>query len=320
MFIAKPVARTLAVAACLLALSACDDKTTKTQEAQPSAEQAEVLKYNEYIAAANMTSANFGKQLAEYQKYTQPAFDGKKKMDDLFFTEPLSMRRIKEHLDKAHGMKPDMPELDEPGRLYSEALAKAEPVSRDMYNYISAKTYKSDNGAHGREIQPALLSSMQMLVVAQANFFEGIEAKDRARIKAEFERTQKGTLEHAQMGMVYYLKESLDAAGGVLDGKGLGDKKAAFKEALDQFNSMATAYDAKVRESNKTGCSSLLSKANDYLSTGRDIIERTENGEYEKDAKQSTQFQLMQSQQTQDAQSLLQNYNNMVSALNTNQC
>lgn len=320
MFIAKPVARTLALAACLLTLSACDDKTTKTQAAQPSAEQAEVLKYNEYIAAANMTSASFGKQLAEYQKYTQPAFDGKKKADDLFFTEPLSMGRIKEHLDKAHSMKPDMPELDEPARLYSEALAKAEPVSRDMYNYISAKTYKSDNGAHGRELQPALLSSMQALVVAQANFLNGIDEKDRARVKAEFDRTEKDTLAHYQVGMGYYLKESLDAAGGVLDGKGLGDKKAAFKDALDQFNNMATSYDAKMRESNKTGCSNILFNANAYLAKGRDIIERTENDEYEKEAKQPKQFQLMQPQQTQDAQSLLQNYNNMVSTLNTNQC
>lgn len=318
---AKQIARSLAVAACFFALTACDDKPSeKPQQTQASAEQAEILKYNEYIEAANMTSASYAKELAQYQKYIQPAFDGKKELKDLFFSQPTAMGRIKEHLDKARSMKPAMAELDEPARLYSEALAKAEPVSRDMYNYISAKTYQSDNGEHGRKIQPALLTSMKDLVEAQANFLNGVDAKDRARIKAEFERTEKDTVAYYRMGMVYWLKESMDAASGVLDGQGLGNRTEDFKKSLNQFNSMAAAYDAKMRESNKTGCSNLLFTANAYLSTGRDVIERTENGSYEQDAKQPKQFQLMQSHQTQDANSLLQNYNNMISALNMGKC
>jgi len=318
---AKQIALTLALAACFFTLTACDDKSAeKPQQTQASTEQAEIVKYNEYIEAANMTGDSFARELEQYQKYIQPAFDGKKEMNDLFFSQPTAMGRIKEHLDKARAMKPEMAELDEPARLYSEALAKAEPVNRDMYNYISAKTYKTDGGAHGREIQPALLTGMKDLVTAQANFLNGVDAKDRARIKAEFERTEKDTVAYYRIGMVYWLKESIDAAGGVLDGKGLGDKTEAFKNALNQFNSMATAYDAKMRESNKVGCSSLLFTANTYLSTGRDVIERTENGSYAEDAKRPKQFQLMQSRQTNDANSLLQHYNDMISALNMGKC
>lgn len=318
---AKHIARSLAVAACFFALSACDDKNAdKPQEPPISAEQAEVVKYNAYVEAANMASSSFGNDLAQYEKYIKPVFDGKKPMKDLFFSEPGAMDRIQQQLDKARAMKPAMAELDEPARMYSEALAKAGPVSRDLYNYIGAKTYKSDNGDHGREVQPAYLTNMQSLVVAQADFLNGIDAKDRARIKAEFEKTKKDTLEYYRMGSIYYLKESMDAAGDFINGEGLGDKKDAFKTALNQLNSMLTAYDAKMREHNKVGCSNLLFTANAYLSKGRDAIERTENGEYEKEAKEPKQFRLMESQQTQDAKSLLQNYNNMISAINMGKC
>ncbi len=63
-----------------------------------------------------------------------------------------------------------------------------------------------------------------------------------------------------------------------------------------------------------------MSKANAYLSTGRQIVNRTEEGSYEKDKQQRSQFQMMQSREQEDANSLLQDYNNMISRLNMNQC
>ena len=189
-----------------------------------------------------------------------------------------------------------------------------------MANYIGAKTYMSDKGAHGRDIQPAFLASMEALTTAQTGFVNAIDAKDRARIKAEFESTEKDTIAYFRMGMIYHIKESMDFAGGVVNGTGFGDKKEPFKASLDQFNTMATSYEAKVREQNKAGCPSLMLDINAYLSKGREIIQRTENGTYDKDAKRPAQFRLMQSGESRDAASLLQNYNNVISALNSDKC
>ena len=309
--------RSLAVAACVLMLSACDEsKTTKAEQSQPSAEQAEVLKYNAYVEVANSFQRSYAKELATFQSYVQPVLDGKDKNDNLFYSTN-NLDRLKNALAKAREMKPDMAELDGPAEAYREAAGKAEPLDRDMGNYISAKTYLSDKGAHGREIRPAFISAMETLASAQVNFIAAIDAKDRARIKAEFESTEKDTRDYFRIGMIYHIKESMDAADGFLQGNGLGDKKEPFKASLDQFNTMATGYDAKVREANNAGCPSMMLNFNAYLATGRQIILRTENGRYQEDKK--AQFQMM-SAERQDAQQFLQDYNNVINAINFNKC
>ncbi|QNQ20416.1 YiiG family protein [Kosakonia sp. SMBL-WEM22] len=321
--IAKNIARTLAVAACLFALSACDDKKAEEpqQASKSSAEQAEITKYNAYIEAANMSSSSFGEQLDQYKKYIAPAFTGEKPRDDLFFPgSDTTIPRVKDLLDKARAMEPEMKDLDASATRYSEALGQTEPVNRELYNYINAKTYKSDNGDKGRELQPKFISAMEKLVVAQADFLNAVDKKDRERIKAEYEKTPKDTAAYYRIGSIYYLKESMDAANGFINGEGLGDKKDAFKKSLDQFNEALTAYDAKMRESNKKGCSSLIFTANSYLSTGRDVIEHTDSGIYEQEAKRSQQFQMMQSTQENDVRSLMQNYNNVINAINIGTC
>lgn len=313
----KTMMQSLAVAACVLTLSACDDnKSAKTEQSQPASEQAEVLKYNAYVEVANSFQRSYAKELATFQNYVQPVLDGKDKNDNLFYSTN-NLDRLKNDLAKARGMKPDMAELDGPADAYRDAAEKSEPLDRDMGNYISAKTYLSDKGAHGREIQTAFITAMEALATAQVNFISAIDAKDRARIKAEFENTEKDTRDYFRIGMIYHIKDSMDAADSFLQGKGLGDKKEAFKTSLDQFNTMATGYDAKVREKNKTGCSSMMLNVNAYLSTGRQIILRTENGRYQEDKK--ARFQMM-SAESQDASSLLQDYNNVISTINMNGC
>lgn len=320
---AKTIARSLAVAACLFALSACDDKKADEpqQASQSSAEQAEITKYNSYIEAANMSSSSFGEQLEQYKKYIAPAFSGEKSRSDLFFPgSDTTIPRVKDLLDKAHAMEPVMKDLDDSATRYSEALGQAEPVNRELSNYINSKTYKSDNGDKGRELQPKFISAMEKLVVAQADFLNAIDKKDRERIKAEYEKTPKDTAAYYRIGSIYYLKESMDAASGFINGEGLGDKKDAFKKSLDQFNDALTAYDAKMRESNKKGCSSLIFTANSYLSTGRDVISHTEDGTYEKEANEPKQFHMMQSTQGNDVRDLMQHYNNVINAINIGTC
>jgi hypothetical protein len=320
----NPLSPFFAIAAALLILSACDDNTSsqtdRARETQTSSEQSEVQKYNAYVEVANSVHRPYAEDLATYQRYIQPVLDGKEENDDLLFPSSSTMSRVKENLDKARAMKPDMAELDVSAQTYSDALDKAIPLDRDLDNYIEAKTYLSDKGAHGREIQPAYISAMETLAKAQMNYARAIEAKDRARIKLEFDETEKDTLAYFRIGMVYHIKDSIDQASSFLNGEGFGDSKDVFKAALDAFATMASGYDRKVRDQNSTGCPAIMSNANAYLSVGRQIIHRTEDGSYEKDKQQGSQFQLMQSREQQDASSLLQNYNNMISQLNMNQC
>ena len=266
-----------------------------------AADQNETQKYNAYVEAANTARTPFADIVATYQRSIKPVFDSGKDLAKLFFPSDPGIDRIKEQLDKALAMKPAMPELDGAARTYSEALAKIAPLYRDMANYIEAKTYVSDNGAHGRELQPALLTALNNVASAQATYAKAIDATDRARIKAAFEA-------------------SMDHASGVLDGKGLGDQKAAFKASLDQFNTMAVQFDNKVREKDKTACASFMLHANAYLAAGRDIIQRTEDGTYAKDRKNGASFQMMKPQAVQDAETLLQTYNSVINDLNVSQC
>lgn len=320
--IRKKLTRCLTVPACLLALSACGGQSVDSSNkvASSSAEQSEMQKYNAYIEAANMGRVSFAETLETYQHSVQPAFDGKKDMTNLFFPSEPGIGRIKEQLDKALAMSPGIAELDGPARSYSDALGKVDPLYRDMANYIEAKTYMSDKGTHGREIQPGLIAALKTLATAQADFMKGIDAKDRARVKSAFESAQKGAVDYYRTGMVYYIKQSMDQASGVFDGDGLGNRKDAFKASLDQFNTMGTQFENKIRETNKNGCPGFMLYVNAYLATGRNIIQRTEDGTYAKDRKTGTPFQMMKPQEVQDAEKLMQDYNNVISNINIKQC
>lgn len=309
-----------ALPACVLALSACGSKGGDNASAPATAaDQSEMQKYNAYVEAANTARTSFAEIAETYQRAIKPKLDSGKDLDDLFFPSDPGIDRIKEQLDKALALSPAMPAIDGPARTYSAALGKIAPLYRDMENYVDAKRYMGDKGAHGREVQPALLAALGEVATAQAAYAKAIDAADRARVKAAFEATTKDSLDHYRKGTVYFLKESMDHAGGVIDGKGLGDQKAAFAASLDQFNTMAVQFDTKVREKDKTACASFMTHANSYLAAGRDIIQRTEDGTYAKD-RSSSSFQMMKPQAVRDAETLLQAYNNVINDLNVSRC
>jgi len=319
-FVFRKLLCATALPACMLALSACGTKGGDNASAPTSAaDQSEMQKYNAYVEAANTANTSFAEIGATYQRDIKPKLDSGKNLDTLFFPSDPGIDRIKEQLDKALALSPAMPAIDGAARSYSAALAKIAPLYRDMENYVDAKRYMGDKGAHGREVQPALLAALGEVATAQAAYAKAIDAADRARVKAAFEATEKGTLDHYRKGSVYYLKESMDHAAGVIDGKGLGDQKAAFAASLDQFNTMAVQFDTKVREKDKTACASFMLHANAYLAAGRDILQRTDDGTYAKDRNGSS-FQMIKPKAVQDAETLLQAYNNVINDLNVHHC
>ena len=62
--ITKMLIRSLALPACVLALSACGSQDNdKSHPTQATADQAEMQKYNAYVEAANMGQASFAETL-----------------------------------------------------------------------------------------------------------------------------------------------------------------------------------------------------------------------------------------------------------------
>ncbi|OZI32984.1 hypothetical protein CEG14_19160 [Bordetella genomosp. 1] len=318
---AKNASRALAALACAFALAACGNDNASESPKIPAG-QAEIQKYNAYVGAANSAGQTYERALDNWERYLKPKLSGKEALKDLSISDgtPYTADNVKEQLDKALGMDLAMAELDGPARAFSDAIAKFQPISADMNNYISAKTYMSDKGAHGKEIMAAYEETLKGVVSAQAAFFGGIDAKDRARVKAEFENAKKDTAAYYRAGLIYYGKQSFDQAEGLFDGTGLGDQLEPFGKSLDEMNKMALGYDAKMRESNPKGCPSLMLQVNSYLSTGRTAIEHTTSGRYAEDAKRTGAFKMIRPTIDMDSSSLRQNYNNMISRLNMNQC
>ncbi|MFJ1302084.1 YiiG family protein [Pseudomonadota bacterium AL_CKDN230030165-1A_HGKHYDSX7] len=319
----KYASRMLAAVVCALALSACSDEAKKPEAPKMSASQAEIKKYNEYVSAANRAGDTYERALEKWENDLAPKFAGTKPLKDMYINDgsPHATPQIKESLDNALAMSPAIDDLDALARAYSEALGKFLPVSTDMNNYISAKTYVSDKGAHGKEIQAAYGDSLKAVVATQAAFFGGIEVKDRARTKAEFENAKKDTTEYFRAGLIYYSKESVNMADGLFEGTGLGDQLDPFSKALDDMNKMAVAYDGKLRESNQKGCPSLMSNVNSYLSAGRTAIEHTTGGRYDEEAKRTgIHARVITRSIETDANNLRRTYNSLVGALNRNSC
>ncbi len=113
----------------------------------------------------------------------------------------------------------------------------------------------------------------------------------------------------------------MDHASGVLDGKGLGDQKAAFKASLDQFNTMAVQFDNKVREKDKTACASFMLHCQCLSRSGtRYHPDATEDGTMPRIQEWRLVIQMMKPKAAEDAETLLQTYNSVINDLNVSQC
>lgn len=262
----------------VFSLSACDNNTNGDGGAHLSAEQQEIQKYNQYIAAANVYASDFDKDFENYQNLIVPVLFGKKEDDGLDFLEKPALSEVKTALDKALAMKPAMPDLDNAATAYRDAVAKAEPVYRDLNNYFSAKTYVSDKGEHGRQTNQQTVAILQNLVSAQDKFLSVIEEKDRARVKSEFENAKKDTAEYYRAGIIYYVDESLDYANSAASHKDLGDTRGKIENSLNKLNEMADGYDREMGEVNVNKCHSLRNSINDFLSSGRKLIIQNDKG------------------------------------------
>lgn len=271
--------RFIVLAFFVLSLSACDGNNTDgSGEMHLSAEQQEIQKYNQYISAANVSFSDFNKDFENYQKFIVPVLFGMKKNDSLSFSEKPALGQVKTELDKALGMKPAMQDLDNAAAAYSDAIAKAEPVYRDLNNYFSAKTYLSDKGEHGRQTNQLTVAILQNLVSTQDQFLSVIEKKDRARVKSEFESAKKDTTEYYKAGMIYYVDESLDYANSAASHNDLGDIRDKLENSLNKLNEIADGYDHKRGGVNINECPSLRNSINSFLSAGRDLIIQNDKG------------------------------------------
>ncbi|NIF23815.1 DUF3829 domain-containing protein [Candidatus Pantoea multigeneris] len=314
MFVKKNIYLGLLLAS-VMGLSACDNAQTSSETPQLTAQQAEIQKYNTYIKVANFNHDSFEEYINYFQHDIKPEFV--KPTNNIIINSNVDdMRKIKKYLDDARSMKPAMPDLDGPAQEYSNALAKSLPIGMDMHNYIAAKTYLSDNGAHGREVQDAVIASLQQLAHAEQVFLKSIDVRDRAQTKAAFENSEKGTQAYYKAGMVYYMKQGMDAASDLQPEQGLGKDRDAFNDALNQFASMAKGYESKIKNPDNSDCSILRDNINSYLSIGRTIISRTDSNYYYKKKHSFLGF----AGGDGDPGDLEHNFNGLISSLNASAC
>lgn len=320
-FMSRPLLMSALLAATLV-LAACGDDTAKkdAKAAEASAGQAEIIKYNQYVDAANGIHQSFDETLDKYEQYMVPKLADKKPVKDYTIGNDTLVLRTKEKLDKALALKPEIAEIDAAAKGFSEALGKLAPLSAELQNYAAAKTFLADNGALAREKSPAYVAALTDVVKAESAFYHGISVKDTANTKQAFESAKKDSVAYYRAGMVYYGKSTLNEATGIFDGTGLGDKKDAFKQELDKLNEMALGFDKKTREADPKGCSSTMMNANAFLATGRKVLEHTDSGRYKEDAQRTGAFKMIRPTIVDDAYSLRQNFNNLISSLNVGRC
>ena len=63
-----------------------------------------------------------------------------------------------------------------------------------------------------------------------------------------------------------------------------------------------------------------MMQVNSFLASGRKVLENTNNGRYKEDAERTGAFKMMRPTIVEDAHSLRQDFNNLISNLNVGRC
>lgn len=318
MFLPRILGLSLVLSAGVM-LAGCGDDDAKSQAAPAAAAaaksnsaQAEIIKYNSYVDAANSITSSFGEMLGKYEQYALPELKSGEPLKSFAVQTDGHVDRVKARLDKALEQDVTIAELDGPAKAFSEALGTLAPLSRELANYASSRAYMADNGALAREKSPAYVAALTEAAKTEAAFFRGMSEKDLANVKATFTAAEKDTFNYYRAGLVYYGKASLAEADGIFEGTGLGEQQAAFKQALDSMNEMALGYDKTGPKSDLSGCGSHI---NGYLAAGRTVLEHSADGTYAK----PKGFALTSAMDS-DGSRLRQNFSNMITTFNQRRC
>ncbi|ALM87107.1 hypothetical protein ASB57_19555 [Bordetella sp. N] len=308
-------------------LAACGDDKPKAEDSAQSAkaqaasaEQAQILKFNQYVDTANGLGDSFSEVLERYTKYNVKAVEAKGPIKNFTIQNDIYVDRTKAGLEKALAMQPAMPALDGPAKPFAEALGKLSPLSHDLQNYSESKGYLADDGAKARELNAAYVAALTEVVKQEDAFFSGLSEQDLQNTKTAFESAKKDSAAYYRIGLVYWGKAAQAQAGTFMAGEGLGEHVQGFKDAVNLVNDMGQGYDKKVREQNQKGCPSLMMQVNAYVGVGRTVVKRTEDGFYVKEAKDRSPYMQHMSSERDDIRTLRQNFNNVVNALNIQTC
>src|SRR5690606_3991730 len=244
-------------------LGGCTDSETQSQPAAAAApelspEQQNIATYNVFVEAAN--GDNFSSSLDEYPKYYAAAIKNKAPLANYTAVLPSNIEAQRKNLAKALAMKGDLPERDATGKPLSEALAKLEPLNKEMYNYVQSKGFLSDKGKKAQEKDAAFIGALTEVVQTQQAFYEAIAKRDEINTRTAFENAEKDTFEYYRAGLVVYAKQTMHRSYDFFESP--SDKKlaAAFNESLDKLAEMAEGMNGK------QDCSNLMMTVNSLLS------------------------------------------------------
>lgn len=267
--------------ACSLALSACNDQKSSSEEpTQSSAEQQEIAKYNAYVEVANSLNSPFAKDLAEYQAYREPEVKSGKKLDNYSVASSRTVTYLREKLAQAAALPFAMPEIDTPAKSFEEALAKFEPINSELSNSAESKGYLADDGKKAREQNAAYVAALTEVVKAETAFLSGIQKRDEINTQAAFEKAPKDTEDYYRAGLILHARQAIRLGDAVFEKQGSKEAIEPFRASVDQVAAMADGLDKKTREKTPSGCTATMKAINDFLALGRTVIQHAEKGDY----------------------------------------
>ena len=270
-----------ALFACCLALSACNDqKSSSEQPAQSSAEQQEVAKFNVYVEAANNLVTPFAKELADYQEYREPDVKSGEKLDNYSVVPSRNVTNMREKLARAAALPFAMPEIDAPAKAFDDALAKFQPLDAELSNYADSKGYLADGGKKAKEQNDVYLSALTDVAKAEAAFLSGIQKQDEINTRTAFEKAPKDSQDYYRIGLILHAREAIRLGDAVFEAQGAKEAIEPLRTSLDKVATMAEGWEKKARETAPNGCPATMDAINDFLALGRTVIQHAEGGEY----------------------------------------
>ena len=264
-----------------LALAGCsDEQRMDAGQAQTSTDQMEILKYNGYVTAANVSSGAFGKALEQHVQTVSKQLQDDGPIERYDVVPVHQVTNIKRKLDEAVARQGSIPELDGPARDYAAAVAAFEPVNNGLSNYAASKGYLADGGKKAREEDGKFVESLQKVSDAEATFFDNIEKRDERLTREAYEKAPAGSLERYRLGAVIHAKAAMKKADTIFLSPDDAESRSQFASSLNEMATMVEGWDTKIREKKPEGCPALQGNFNSVIAGGRKALQNAEQGRY----------------------------------------
>ncbi|WP_394844397.1 YiiG family protein [Pendulispora brunnea] len=182
-------------------------------------------------------------------------------------------------VQKANGMKPSLPELEQAGSTYAQAVTAAYPVIKEASDYYDQKNYKDDKMAKGKELHPKLVASFDAFDKADKAMRTQVDTLNRQvkeRTLAKIEKSEGKKLAYWRATTMLVAEDlvklgdshKLDA----VDLPKFTAKVDEYEKAVNEFSNYVAAH--KDEASKFIMIDSLVGEAKDFLIAAKELMRR----------------------------------------------